>query len=75
MKTYKTHGNATVNIVKSKRTLNQTWKSLKSMRKHNSTLETHCKIMKQINKQDKTYRNTLENHDEHETTSKKHRKT
>ena len=31
--------------------------------------------MKQINKQDKTYRNTLENHDEHETTSKKHRKT
>ena len=44
------------------------------MRKHNSTLETHCKIMKQINKQDKTYINTLENHDEHETTSKRHRK-
>ena len=31
--------------------------------------------MKQINKQDETYRNTLENHDEHETTSNKHRKT
>ena len=30
--------------------------------------------MKQINKQDKTYRNAVNNHDEHENTSNKHRK-